>query len=87
MTLDLPGITTKAELHARFKEQLHFPDWYGANWDAFFDCIVAIVPLPTELRLINWPEFAAAAPRDMAILRRVAADYAQERPGKRIVLG
>ncbi|NML63845.1 ribonuclease inhibitor [Hymenobacter sp. RP-2-7] len=87
MTLDLQGVTTKAGLHALFKERLHFPDWYGANWDALFDCIVAIVPMPAELRLINWQEFAAAAPRDMDILRRVVVDYAQEMPGYRIVLG
>jgi RNAse (barnase) inhibitor barstar len=87
MTLDLQGITTKAALHALFKQRLHFPEWYGSSWDAFFDCIVAIVPMPTELRLENWQEFAAAAPHDMAILRRVVDDYAQEVPGKRIVLG
>ncbi|RZL06354.1 MAG: hypothetical protein EOO62_19085, partial [Hymenobacter sp.] len=59
---------------------------YGPSWDAFFDCIVAVVPMPTELRLVNWQEFAAASPREMDILRRVAADYAREVPGRRLVL-
>ena len=85
-TLDLTGITTKAALHALFKAQLHFPDWYGPSWDAFFDCIVAVVPMPDELRLVSWQEFAAASPPDMAILHRVVDDYAREVPGRRIVL-
>ena len=85
-TLDLHGITTKAELHALFKKQLHFPDWYGPSWDAFFDCIVAVVPMPDELRLVNWQCFAAASPPDMAILRRIETDYTHEVPGRRLVL-
>ncbi|WP_449555803.1 barstar family protein [Hymenobacter tibetensis] len=23
-----------------------FPDWCGASWDAFWDCIIAIVEMP-----------------------------------------
>lgn len=86
MTLDLQGITTKQALHALFKAQLHFPEWYGPSWDAFWDSVIAIVPMPAELRLVHWQEFAAACPHDMAILRRVIEDYAQAMPGKQIVL-
>jgi RNAse (barnase) inhibitor barstar len=72
-----------------FKTQLGFPDWYGVgwvSWDAFWDCVVAGVAMPSEVRLINWQAFAAASPADMGILRQVIQDYAQEVPGKRIVL-
>jgi RNAse (barnase) inhibitor barstar len=86
MTLDLRGITTKAALHELFKTQLSFPEWYGPSWDAFFDCIIAIVELPEQLTLTNWAEFAQACPKDMGILRQVIQDYEAERPGKRIVL-
>ena len=86
MTLDLSGITTKADLHELFKTQLGFPEWYGPSWDAFFDCIIAIVELPEQLVLVNWQEFAQACPKDMGILRQVIQDYEAERPGKRIVL-
>ena len=27
------------ELHERIKIALDFPDYYGKNWDAFWDCI------------------------------------------------
>ena len=86
MTLNLSGITTKAALHELFKTQLNFPEWYGASWDAFWDCIIAIVELPEQLTLVNWQAFAQACPKDMSILQQVILDYAAERPGKRIVL-
>jgi len=87
VTLDLQGIATKADLHALFKEQLEFPEWYGANWDAFWDCIIAVVPMPAEVQLVHWQEFAAACPRDMHILRAIIDDYAHTKPGQRLVLG
>ncbi|UOQ69715.1 barstar family protein [Hymenobacter volaticus] len=86
MTLDLTDITTKQDLHELFKAGLGFPEWYGSSWDAFWDCIVAIVELPESLTLQNWEDFAQACPRDMAILRQVIQDYEEYRPGKRIIL-
>ena len=38
-TLDLTGCRYLAELHQRIKEALDFPEYYGKNWDAFWDCI------------------------------------------------
>lgn len=37
--LDLTGCKYLGELHQRIKEALDFPDYYGENWDAFWDCI------------------------------------------------
>jgi ribonuclease inhibitor len=86
MILDLTGITTKQALHDLFKAHLGFPEWYGASWDAFWDCIVAIAKMPERLVLTNWQAFAQACPKDMSILRQVMQDYAHEKPGMEIVL-
>jgi ribonuclease inhibitor len=86
ITIDLQSAETKQAVHERFKMCLHFPDWYGANWDAFWDCITAVVPMPAEVRLVNWQGFAQAYPRDMDILQKVLQDYAQLRSGKQILL-
>ena len=34
-----PGID-KAGLLERTARALYFPDWFGHNWDAWFDCLV-----------------------------------------------
>lgn len=35
-------ITTKDQLHSLFAEQLRFPEWYGNNLDALYDCLTDI---------------------------------------------
>lgn len=87
MTLDLTGIRTKTELHQLFKTELGFPDWYGVSWDAFWDCIVAVVQMPPVLTLTNWQAFAHECPRDMGILRQVVQDYNAYRAPRRLELG
>lgn len=37
--LDLTNCKYYDELHERIKESLNFPDYYGKNLDAFWDCI------------------------------------------------
>lgn len=38
-TLDLSHCRDLSELHTRIKNTLHFPDYYGMNLDAFWDCL------------------------------------------------
>ena len=37
--VDLTGCTHWYDLHKRFADALEFPDYYGMNLDAFWDCI------------------------------------------------
>jgi RNAse (barnase) inhibitor barstar len=38
--IDLAGCMDKAGLLERTARALYFPDWFGHNWDAWFDCLV-----------------------------------------------
>lgn len=38
-TLDLSGCCSLRELHERIQAALDFPDYYGKNLDAFWDCL------------------------------------------------
>ncbi len=40
-TLDLTDCKYLGEMHQRIKKALNFPNYYGENWDAFWDCINA----------------------------------------------
>lgn len=87
MIIDLAGCKTKAAVHELFKQKLEFPEFYGANWDAFLDAITGFVEMPDEVVLINWQDFAQACPMDMQILREIIYnDYLERLPGKRIAL-
>ncbi len=37
--LDLTGCKTLSELHERIRIVFDFPEWYGKNWDAFWDLL------------------------------------------------
>ncbi|MBR6676427.1 MAG: barstar family protein [Clostridia bacterium] len=37
--LDLTGCKYLDELHERIRTAFNFPEWYGKNWDAFWDLL------------------------------------------------
>ena len=39
---DCTNIADKAELHKALAQGLDFPDWYGNNLDALYDCLTGI---------------------------------------------
>lgn len=39
ITLDLTGCKYLGEIHERIRIAFDFPEWYGANWDAFWDLL------------------------------------------------
>ncbi|TPG58017.1 barstar family protein [Hymenobacter nivis] len=47
-------MTSELALHAQLKQKLFFPDYYGENLDALWDCIRCVdVPLT-----VVWQDFA-----------------------------
>ena len=38
-TIDLTDCKYLMELHERIRKALDFPEWYGKNWDAFWDLL------------------------------------------------
>lgn len=39
VTLDLTNCKYLGELHDRIRKAFDFPEWYGENWDAFWDLL------------------------------------------------
>ena len=39
MEINLGNLNDKKEIHKIFKEKFNFPDYYGENFDAFWDLI------------------------------------------------
>ncbi len=50
VVLDLTGCQYVGELHQRIKEAFDFPDFYGENWDAFYD--LASMDSPAETVIV-----------------------------------
>ena len=53
--VDGSKIASKSELHCCLSSALSFPEWYGKNLDALFDCLTDISE-KTEIEIINSEE-------------------------------
>lgn len=51
--IDCSNISEAKQLHRRLARFLDFPEWYGHNLDALFDCMTEL-PSPTRLFLSKW---------------------------------
>jgi RNAse (barnase) inhibitor barstar len=82
---DLADCRDKADFLARIAAALHFPSWFGHNWDALADCLADMSWLPAEGYLIvleNADRFRAADEASFAtaleIFEQAARDWARD---------
>lgn len=50
--LDFENISGKEETHKYLAEKFEFPDYYGGNLDALYECLYEITT-PTAINIIN----------------------------------
>lgn len=50
--LDLTGCGDWVTLHRRIRETFGFPDYYGENWDAMWDCLTDIFLQPVQRHIV-----------------------------------
>jgi RNAse (barnase) inhibitor barstar len=66
--LDLSGVRDKAGFMAACARDLALPDYFGANWDALWDCLTDETLLPDPGRRLvvvdHWQRFAEHARAD-----------------------
>ncbi len=51
--LDFSKAEHYLEIHRTIKAELDFPDHYGCNWDAFWDCLTDMIGRPVNIRIIG----------------------------------
>ena len=82
LIVNLKEVNTKQELHSLLASKLDFPDWYGNNWDAFWDMITdtEIVTMPNRLTLLGFKELSEKLPKDAKIFQECFIDLKQKHP-------
>lgn len=53
VTINCEALHTPADVHQALAQALSFPDYYGHNLDALFDCLTDITE-QTQLTLVNF---------------------------------
>jgi RNAse (barnase) inhibitor barstar len=51
--IDFTNVKYYLEMHYVIKEALDFPDYYGCNWSAFWDCLTDMVGRPIYIEIIG----------------------------------
>jgi len=80
ITLDLGRYGSRKAVHDCLKEQFGFPEYYGENLDALFDCLGDITE---DIKIEFEEDLTLEEPKDeldyyIRIVRRVIEDAAEE---------
>ena len=69
-------------MHFTIRDALDFPDYYGCNWDAFWDCLTDMVGRPIHIEIIGLDvirrKFDDSADKIIEILKELKHDYDDE---------
>ena len=85
-TVDFTNVQYYSEMHGIIGKSLDFPDYYGCNWDAFWDAITGLVDMPEKITITGFDELLLNLPKDAAILKNILEEYNDEYPEHNIEL-
>ena len=51
--IDFSKVKYYLEMHKVIQNSLDFPDYYGCNWDAFWDCLTDMIGRKTHIRIVG----------------------------------
>ncbi len=83
--VDCTGIATAKEFHAKLKQVLSLPEWYGHNLDAMHDCLTEI-GTPVKLILDNFSALKNAMGDQAGRILYVLHTCTEENPNLEISL-
>ena len=74
-SLDFSKLTDYKEIHFIIQKSLDFPDYYGKNWDAFWDCITDFIDSRgLDLEIIGLDKIYSDFKEDVDILVELLKD-------------
>jgi RNAse (barnase) inhibitor barstar len=73
--IDLSQVAQARDIHVAFSTALGFPEWYGHNWDAFWDLVSSDYPLPDHLTLRGLDHVERVLPAEATKMLACFADY------------
>lgn len=72
--VDFTNVKYYLEMHEVIEKSLDFPDYYGCNWDAFWDCLSEMYGDPVHIEIIGIDvlesKFEGVADKMIKILKR-----------------
>ena len=78
--LDFSKVNYINEVHQIIKDELDFPDYYGMNWYAFWDCLTDMVGDPIHIELIEMERVQNKFPHHAKIMLDILKNTATAVP-------
>ncbi|HCH4139911.1 TPA: barstar family protein [Vibrio parahaemolyticus] len=79
MRIDLTMIENENQLHELMANYFGFPDYYGKNWDAFWDCLCDS-DLSKVIEFVGCSHLKSALPESFESLKSCFDDLSREYP-------
>ena len=76
--IDVSNVHNERELHELLKNKLGFPNFYGMNWNAFWDAITGLVEMPEILVLLGCQNLKKQIPQYFKIMTELLEDLDRE---------
>ena len=73
--IDFTRVKYYLEMHEVIRESLDFPDYYGCNWDAFWDCLTDMLGLTIHLRIFGLEVIERAFPGEAEIMIDILKEF------------
>ena len=86
ITINCDAIESMREFHEIMAREFHFPDWYGKNLDALYDCLTDITE-PCTLTFTNVLPWFERLGKDAITTVRVLQDVSQINANFRFFFG
>lgn len=78
-TIDFTNVKYYLEMHWTIRNALDWPDYYGCNWDAFWDCLTDMYGRPVHIEIIGLDlierKFGDSATKMLSILKKFKHKY------------
>ena len=78
--IDFAAVSSEREVHELFAHSLHFPDYYGYNWDAFQEVLTDLEWFPHRLILSSTEHLRTTVPRAYEMLQGIFNNCTDDYP-------
>lgn len=80
--IDFSNVEYYLEMHKEIQKALDFPDYYGCNWDAFWDCITDMAGRPVRIEIRGIKVIQQKFPGEEKILIETLKEFKHYRDDK-----
>ena len=75
LTINMKEAKTPVEFQLRIKQELGMPEFYGMNWDSYWDAITGLITLPDKLILSDWNVYKCIQEDDAYSFEKIMKEY------------